>query len=178
MKLKKADIPFYFKYHLTSGFISNYKYIPKFQYHKSANSSKKEVDINIPLHVTKNIEEAQLVLKKMLNSLPKGSLLYKYLESECCWLLEPLKGSFRINILESFLPSYIFSDTITYDLKNNKEAENHPRRLAGTSGCYLFTNILTNQQYIGSSIDLYNRFKSHKINSIRPNRGGNTPLYR
>lgn len=114
----------------------------------------------------------------MLNSLPKNSSLYKYLDNECRWLLDPLKGYFIINILEDYLPNYIFSKFRTFNLNNNIEVENHPRKLAGISGSYLFTNVETNQQYIGSSIDLYNRLKSHKINSIRPHRGGNTPLYR
>jgi hypothetical protein len=83
-----------------------------------------------------------------------------------------------VNILESFLPNYIFSDTITYNLKITKELVKHPNFFLGLSGCYLFTNVVNNQQYIGSTFDLYNRFKSHKINSIRPHRGGNTPLYR
>jgi hypothetical protein len=135
----------------------------------------------------------------MLNSLSKDSSLYKYLDRECRWLLEPLKEGFYQSINIRFSPTtratpegwlrpsvstnYIFSDkTDGYarNLKNinTKETNNHPRNLAGMSGCYLFTNIVTNQQYIGSSIDLYNRFKSHKINSIRPHRGGNTPLYK
>lgn len=179
MKFKKVNRPFYLK---NSNFFSElaytYKYINKHQYHQFSNISKNEVEINIPWHVTNNIEEAQLVLNKMFYSLSKNSSLYNYLDIECRWLLEPLKGNFIINEILGELSNYIFSKTITYNLNNNIKSENHPRKLAGISGCYLFTNVITNQQYIGSSIDLYNRFKSHKINSIRPYRGGNTPLYK
>jgi hypothetical protein len=84
MKLKKVDIPFYLnKSNLNSSLLYHYKYIKVNQYHKSTNSSEKEVEIKIPWHITNNIEEAQSVLAKMLNSLPKDSSLYKYLVSEC-----------------------------------------------------------------------------------------------
>nr|UEK25968.1 hypothetical protein [Mutinus fleischeri] len=111
----------------------------------------------------------------MLNSLDKDSSLYQYLISECGWLLEPLKGSFTIKVLNLSKAKLIVSNR-NYLLHSN-QADNHPRKFAGISGTYLFTNLITNQQYIGSSIDLYNRYKSHIINSIRPHRGGNTPLY-
>jgi hypothetical protein len=139
--------------------------------------SKKDIVKDIPWLKTKNIERAQLILNKMLNSLDEESSLYKYLDSECRWLLKSLKGSFSIKVLESNKAKYVFSET-SYKLNSNQtDTENHPRSFSGKSGTYLFTNLITNPQYIGSSIDLYNRYKSHMINSLRPHRGGKTPLY-
>lgn len=42
---------------------------------------------------------------------------------------------------------------------------------------YLFVNTVTGQQYFGSAICLYTRYKAHIVNSTRPNRGGDNPLY-
>jgi hypothetical protein len=141
----------------------------------SPSPSKKEIVKDIPWLTTKNIERAQLILNKMLNSLDDEFSLYKYLDSECRCLLKLLKGSFSIKILESNKAKYVYSDT-SYKLNSN-QTEKHPRNFSGKSGTYLFTNLITNQQYIGSSIDLYNRYKTHMINSMRAHRGGNTPLY-
>lgn len=132
-------------------------------------------DKMIPWLKTKQIELAQSVLNKMLNSLDKKSSLYQYLISDCRWILEHLKGSFTIKVLDSRTVKYIVSYK-SYRLYRNSN-ENHPRNYAGVSGTYLFTNLITNQQYIGSSIDLYSRYKSHIPDSIRLQRGGNTPLY-
>lgn len=67
----------------------------------------------------------------MLNSLDKDSSLYQYLVSECGWLLEPLKGSFTIKVLNLSKAKFIVSNR-NYRLHSN-QADNHPRKFAGIS---------------------------------------------
>jgi len=59
----------------------------------------------------------------------------------------------------------------------------------GKSGCYIFICLEATPSkvmgrlrspgdyYIGSAVCFYTRFKSHKINSVRPDRGGYNALY-
>jgi len=46
----------------------------------------------------------------------------------------------------------------TYEVKNYNK-ERHPKTYAGRSGSYLFTNIITNRQYVGSTVEFYTRLK-------------------
>ena len=54
--------------------------------------------------------------------------------------------------------------------------EGHPSRYKGESGCYVFF-CLKGGYYIGSAVCLHTRYKAHRVNSVRPDRGGNNALY-
>ena len=58
-----------------------------------------------------------------------------------------------------------------------KIKKGHPSLYKGKAGCYIFLNLINNQYYIGSAICLNSRYKNHKVNSVRPDRGGDNVLY-
>jgi hypothetical protein len=60
---------------------------------------------------------------------------------------------------------------------DSKDKNGHPGLYKGKSGCYVFLCLENGSYYIGSPVCLYTRYKSHKVNSIRPDRGGDTALY-
>jgi hypothetical protein len=139
---------------------------------------------NIPWNENKNIIEARKVLQKMFDSVPNGSLFSKYLYDNCKWLLLPLKGD--TNIVCNDNKNTILTTYPLYNVNNNKNSFYHPKDFAGMAGCYVFTNTITDQQYVGSSIDIYTRFKDHVVNSSNKTmmptptpipRGGNSPFY-
>jgi hypothetical protein len=68
------------------------------------------------------------------------------------------------------------SSFVSYSVKSRVK-EGMPLNYKGRSGLYLFENTITGHQYIGSAICLYTRYKAHLVNSTRPDRGGDNPLY-
>ena len=121
------------------------------------------------LYLTKNIQDASQVLKDMYNSLPESNTVKVYLYKNCWHLLswqEFMKGG---NLQKDW-------DFVNYRV-NSDDKQGHPRFYKGKSGCYIFWCINDDSYYIGSAICLYNRYKSHKLNSYRPERGGDNALY-
>ena len=119
--------------------------------------------------MTKNIQDASQVLKDMYNSLPDSNPVKVYLNKNCLHLLswqEFMKGG---NLQKDW-------DFVNYRV-NSDDKQGHPRLYKGKSGCYIFWCINEDSYYVGSAICLYNRYKSHKLNSYRPERGGDNALY-
>ena len=52
----------------------------------------------------------------------------------------------------------------------------HPSLYKGESGCYVFL-FKRGYYYIGSAVCLHTRYKAHRVNSVRPDRGGDNALY-
>lgn len=117
-------------------------------------------------HVTKNVQEATQVLINMYNSLSDSSPVKQYLKIYCLHLL---------NLKDLADKGYI-GDFVDYAM-DSKDKKGHPSLYQGNSGCYLFLNLNLGIFYIGSAICLYTRFKSHKVNSMRPERGGDNAFY-
>ncbi len=65
----------------------------------------------------------------------------------------------------------------TNHTSSEKIKKGHPSLYKGKAGCYIFLNLINNQYYIGSAICLNSRYKNHKVNSVRPDRGGDNVLY-
>jgi hypothetical protein len=62
-------------------------------------------------------------------------------------------------------------------LVDGPDKQGHPSLYIGNSGCYAFLCLKTGDYYIGSAICLNTRYKTHKVISSRPERGGYTSLY-
>nr|YP_009072388.1 truncated GIY-YIG endonuclease [Sclerotinia borealis]AHX83030.1 truncated GIY-YIG endonuclease [Sclerotinia borealis] len=67
-------------------------------------------------------------------------------------------------------------DFIDYPI-DGPDKQGHPSLYAGKSGCYAFLCLKTGDYYVGSAICLNTRYKTHKVRSSRPERGGSTSLY-
>jgi hypothetical protein len=67
-------------------------------------------------------------------------------------------------------------DFVNYRV-DSKDKEGHPSLYKGKSGCYIFFCLEGGSYYIGSAVCFYTRFKGHKFNSVRPERGGDNALY-
>lgn len=120
---------------------------------------------------TKNIKEAHDALMRMYNGLEKSNPLVKYLEDHC---LPFLTSTEKLVVLGS--DKTLSSSYASYPVKSRVKV-GMPLDYKGKSGLYLFVNTNTDQQYIGSAICLYTRYKAHMVNSTRPSRGGDNPLY-
>ena len=57
------------------------------------------------------------------------------------------------------------------------DKQGHPSLYTGVPGCYAFLCLKTGEYYVGSAICLNTRYKAHKVNSSRPERGGSNSLY-
>lgn len=101
----------------------------------------------------------------MYHSLDDSDPLKQYLKNNCDSLLNLDCIQKNLNLLDNY----------EVESKNNK---GHPSLYKGQSGCYIFYCKKTNSLYIGSAVCFYTRFKGHKVNSYRPNRGGYNALYR
>lgn len=60
---------------------------------------------------------------------------------------------------------------------DSKDKEGHPSLYKGKSGCYAFLCLKSGSYYVGSAVCLYTRYRGHKVNSVRPKRGGDNALY-
>ena len=60
---------------------------------------------------------------------------------------------------------------------DGQDKQGHPSLYTGVSGCYAFLCLKTGEYYVGSAICLNTRYKAHKVNSSRPERGGSNSLY-
>lgn len=122
---------------------------------------------NNHLYMTQNIQDASLVLMNMYNSLPELDPVKQYLEKYCLHLL-PWQGFVKKEDLQR--------DYVNYQV-DSQNKEGHPSLYRGKSGCYIFFCLKNGSYYIGSAVCLHTRYKSHKVNSIRPERGGDNALY-
>lgn len=144
----------------------------------------------------KNFEEGKIKIQNLCLLLDNKSLLYKYLTINCKWIwnssmkdLLDICNNNLLSLAKNELTkdkSYLAEGTdlieniknfTGYSMEKNNKV-NHPSKYFGVPGCYLIScNKDNNLIYIGSALDLYKRFKSHKINHNRPHRGGNSLLY-
>jgi len=76
------------------------------------------------------------------------------------------------------------SKGITFNKRNfldygvdGQDKQGHPSLYTGESGCYAFLCLKTGDYYVGSAVCLNTRYKAHKVNSSRPERGGSNSLY-
>lgn len=60
---------------------------------------------------------------------------------------------------------------------DGQNKQGHPSLYTGESGCYAFLCLKTGDYYVGSAVCLNTRYKAHKVNSSRPERGGSNSLY-
>nr|AVD96792.1 GIY-YIG homing endonuclease [Ophiostoma novo-ulmi subsp. novo-ulmi] len=121
------------------------------------------------LYKTKNIKECSEILLKMYNNLD-DPIVKLYIKNNCLHLVplrDGVEGIKQINISND-LPSY---------LVEGSDKQGHPYLYTGMSGCYIFYCLKTGQYYVGSAICFNTRYKAHKVNSSRPERGGSNSLY-
>jgi hypothetical protein len=121
---------------------------------------------------TKNIKDGSRVLRTMYESLPDSDPVKSYLKNNCLHLLS-MTGTTGIVAHKDKLASIEYMSYMV----DSKDKKAHPSMYSGKSGCYMFECLDTGFQYIGSAICLYTRYKAHKVNSIRPDRGGNNTFY-
>jgi hypothetical protein len=119
----------------------------------------------IDLYTTINIREGSQVLLKMYNSL-NDPVVKLFLQNNCFHLMHLELNTKVINQRE-FLDYNVDSE----------DKQGHPSLYKGMSGCYVFMCLKTGDYYIGSAICFNTRYKAHKINSTRPERGGHNSLY-
>ena len=120
---------------------------------------------NLHLYVTKNIKECSQVLLKMYNSLT-DPIVKLYIQNNCLHLMS--LGKDIKEITQRDFPDYKV---------DGPDKQGHPSLYTGVSGCYAFLCLKTGQYYVGSAICLNTRYKAHKVNSSRPERGGSNSLY-
>lgn len=112
-----------------------------------------------------NIKEGHKVLLKMYNSIT-DPVVKRYIQNNCSYIMS----------LDKFTKEIIKGCFIDYKVDGN-DKQGHPSLYTGKSGCYVFLCLKTGHYYIGSAICLYTRYKTHKVISSRPEKGGSTPLY-
>jgi hypothetical protein len=112
---------------------------------------------NIPWVETKNIAARRIVLKSMLESLPLGSPIRKYLINRAGWLLKPLSGDTGIPVNGNKTP-HIEGNLTSVTRKSIKSIRND---INNKSGCYIFIERITGLFYIGSAINVHTRLKYH-----------------
>ena len=120
---------------------------------------------NLHLYVTKNIKECSQVLLKMYNSLT-DPIVKLYIQNNCLHLMS--LGKDIKEITQRDFPDYKV---------DGPDKQGHPSLYTGVSGCYAFLCLKTGKYYVGSAICLNTRYKAHKVNSSRPERGGSNSLY-
>ena len=159
---------------------------------------------NKHLYITRNTQEAAQVLMSMYNSLSDLNPVKHYIKTYCLHLLSweslvqksNLPGDFldyeveRVSCAKRYATD---KGSNTKHTSSEKIKKGHPslykffdryRHISikkaaelGKAGCYIFLNLINNQYYIGSAICLNSRYKNHKVNSVRPDRGGDNVLY-
>ena len=124
---------------------------------------------NLHLYTTSprhpKIKECYEVLLRMHNSLT-DPVVKLFIKNNCLHLMSLNKYTKEINP----------RDFIDY-LVDGPDKQGHPSLYAGKSGCYAFLCLKTGDYYVGSAICLNTRYKTHKVRSSRPERGGSTSLY-
>ena len=120
---------------------------------------------NLHLYATKNIKECSQVLLKMYNSLT-DPIVKLYIQNNCLHLMSLGKDNKEITPRD--FPDYKV---------DGPDKQGHPSLYTGVSGCYAFLCLKTGEYYVGSAICLNTRYKAHKVNSSRPERGGSNSLY-
>lgn len=120
---------------------------------------------NLHLYETKNIKECSQVLLKMYNSLT-DPIVKLYIQNNCLHLMSLGKDIKEITPRD--FPDYKV---------DGPDKQGHPSLYTGVSGCYAFLCLKTGEYYVGSAICLNTRYKAHKVNSSRPERGGSNSLY-
>lgn len=122
---------------------------------------------NLDSHITTNIKECSQVLSRMYNSLA-DPVVKLYIQNNCLHLMSLDKD------IKKIIPKDF--DFIDY-VVDGPGKQGHPSLYAGKAGCYAFFCLKTNDYYIGSAVCLNTRYKAHKVNSSRPERGGSNYLY-
>jgi hypothetical protein len=123
---------------------------------------------NLHSYTTTNIKECSLVLSKMYNSLT-DPVVKLYIQNNCLHLIsldKHIKGGVNT-------PQTDFIDYVV----DGQDKQGHPSLYTGKAGCYAFLCLKTNDYYVGSAVCLNTRYKAHKVNSSRPERGGSNSLY-
>lgn len=101
----------------------------------------------------------------MYNSLT-DPIVKQYIENNCLHLM--FLGKYTKEITQG--------DFLDYRV-DGQDKEGHPSLYTGKSGCYAFLCLNTGDYYVGSAVCLNTRYKAHKVNSSRPERGGSNSLY-
>jgi hypothetical protein len=143
---------------------------PSLKPHKRSNldsilGSFPSLSENLHLYTTVNIKKCYPVLLRMYNSLI-DPVVKLYIQNNCLHLMSLDKQTKEI-ITKDF-PNYVV---------DGKDKQGHPSLYTGKSGCYAFLCLKTGDYYVGSAVCLNTRYKAHKVNSSRPERGGSNSLY-
>ena len=112
-----------------------------------------------------NIKECHKVFLNVYNSLSDPTVKL-FIQNNCSHLIS----------LDKFDKEIISKDFLDYRIEG-QDKQGHPSLYAGKSGCYAFLCLKTGDYYVGSAICLYTRYKTHKVRSSRPEKGGTTSLY-
>ena len=120
---------------------------------------------NLHLNATNNIKECSQVLLRMYDSLT-DPIVKLYIQNNCSHLM--FLGKYTKEIAER--------DFLDYKV-DGQDKQGHPSLYTGKSGCYAFLCLKTGDYYVGSAVCLNTRYKAHKVNSSRPERGGSNSLY-
>lgn len=120
---------------------------------------------NLNLYTTTNIKECSQVLLRMYNSLTDPDVKL-FIQNNCLHLMS----------LDKYTKEITQRDFRDYGVDGSDKL-GHPSLYTGKSGCYAFLCLKTGDYYIGSAVCLNTRYKAHKINSSRPERGGTNSLY-
>jgi len=120
---------------------------------------------NLHLYATNNIKECSQVLLRMYNSLT-DPVVKLYVQNNCLHLMS----------LDKYTKEIAPRDYIDYGV-DGPDKQGHPSLYIGMSGCYAFLCLKTGDYYVGSAVCLNTRYKAHKVNSSRPERGGSNSLY-
>ena len=124
---------------------------------------------NLHLYITSprypNIKECHQVFLKMYNSLT-DPVVKLFIQNNCSHLISFDKLDKEITQ----------GDFIDYRV-DGQDKQGHPSLYTGKSGYYAFLCLKTGDYYVGSAICLYTRYKTHKVRSSRPEKGGSTSLY-
>ena len=112
-----------------------------------------------------NIKECSQVLLRMFNSL-NDPVVKLYLQDNCLHLMSLDKYSKQITKID--FPDYMV---------DGSDKQGHPNLYTGKSGCYAFLCLKTGDYYVGSALCFNTRYKAHKVNSSRLERGGSNSLY-
>lgn len=120
---------------------------------------------NFHLYTTSKIKESSQVLLRMYNSL-SDPVVKLYIQNNCSHLMFLSKNTKERGQ----------KDFIDYRI-DGQDKQGHPCLYTGNSGCYAFLCLKTGDYYVGSAVCLNTRYKAHKVNSSRPERGGSNSLY-
>lgn len=120
---------------------------------------------NLHLYTTIKIKECSQVLLRMYNSLT-DPVVKLYIQNNCSHLM----------FLDKYTKEIAQRDFLDYGV-DGQDKQGHPSLYTGKSGCYAFLCLKTGDYYVGSAVCLNTRYKAHKVNSSRPERGGSNSLY-